>query len=95
MTDFRSISYLSMHVLIAAASLNHLRDLWCSVSIVWLGFRGGKGVATALGVQFGLAWQIGGSVALIWLFVARILNTSSLAALVCMALAPLVVLVGE
>ena len=67
-----------------AAFLGHLYP-------VFFGFKGGKGVATALGVQFGLAWQVGGSVALIWLFVARILNTSSLAALVCMALAPLVV----
>lgn len=67
-----------------AAFLGHLYPVFFS-------FKGGKGVATALGVQFGLAWQIGGSIALIWLFVARILNTSSLAALVCMALAPLVV----
>jgi len=67
-----------------AAFLGHLYP-------AFFGFKGGKGVATALGVQFGLAWQIGGSVALIWLFVAKVLNTSSLAALVCMALAPLVV----
>ena len=67
-----------------AAFLGHLYP-------VFFGFKGGKGVATALGVQFGLAWQIGGSVALIWLFVAKVLKTSSLAALVCMALAPLVV----
>lgn len=67
-----------------AAFLGHLYP-------VFFGFKGGKGVATALGVQFGLGWQIGGSIALIWLFVAKILNTSSLAALICMALAPLVV----
>ena len=67
-----------------AAFLGHLYP-------VFFGFKGGKGVATALGVQFGLAWQIGGSVALIWLFVAKVLNISSLAALVSMALAPLIV----
>ena len=67
-----------------AAFLGHLYP-------VFFGFKGGKGVATALGVQFGLGWLIGGSIALIWLFVAKALNTSSLAALVCMALAPLVV----
>lgn len=67
-----------------AAFLGHLYP-------VFFGLKGGKGVATALGVQFGLAWQIGGSVALIWLFVAKVLNISSLAALVCMALAPLIV----
>jgi acyl phosphate:glycerol-3-phosphate acyltransferase len=67
-----------------AAFLGHLYP-------VFFDFKGGKGVATALGVQFGLAWQIGGIIALTWLFVAKVLNISSLAALVCMALAPVVV----
>jgi glycerol-3-phosphate acyltransferase PlsY len=67
-----------------AAFLGHLYPLFFR-------FQGGKGVATALGVQFGLGWQIGGSIALIWLVVAKLFNLSSLAALVCMALAPLVV----
>ena len=67
-----------------AAFLGHLYPLF-------FGFKGGKGVATALGVQFALGWQIGGSVALIWLFMAKVLKISSLAALTCMALAPLVV----
>jgi glycerol-3-phosphate acyltransferase PlsY len=58
---------------------------------VFFGFRGGKGVATALGVQFGLAWQIGLAVAAIWLFMAKVVNISSLSALVSMALAPAVV----
>jgi len=58
---------------------------------IFFGFRGGKGVATALGVQFGLAWQIGLAVAAIWLFMAKIVNISSLSALVSMAVAPLVV----
>jgi glycerol-3-phosphate acyltransferase PlsY len=58
---------------------------------VFFGFKGGKGVATALGVQFGLHWLIGGAVAAVWLVMARVVNISSLAALVSMALAPLVV----
>lgn len=65
---------------------------------VFFGFRGGKGVATALGVQFGIGapvwglWlPVGLPVALIWLFVAKVLKVSSLAALVSMALAPLLV----
>ena len=58
---------------------------------VFFGFKGGKGVATALGAQFGLYWPIGLSVALVWLFVAKVMNISSLAALVAMALAPLIV----
>jgi len=58
---------------------------------VFFGFRGGKGVATALGVQFGLYWPIGLTVAAIWLVVAKLLKISSISALVCMALAPVVV----
>ena len=65
---------------------------------VFFGFRGGKGVATALGVQFGLGaavfgfWvPVGLPVALIWLFVAKVLKFSSLAALISMPLAPLIV----
>ncbi|WP_177419814.1 glycerol-3-phosphate 1-O-acyltransferase PlsY [endosymbiont of Lamellibrachia barhami] len=67
-----------------AAFLGHLYPLF-------FGFQGGKGVATALGVQFGLHWAVGGSVALVWLFMAKVLNISSLAALVSMAVAPVFV----
>ena len=74
-----------------AAFLGHLFP-------VFFGLRGGKGVATALGVQFGL-WSpvfglwlpVGLPVALIWLFVAKVLKVSSLAALISMTLAPLIV----
>jgi glycerol-3-phosphate acyltransferase PlsY len=58
---------------------------------VFFSFKGGKGVATALGVQFGLHWQFGLAVAAIWLFMAKGLKISSLAALVSMALAPVII----
>ncbi|AWW74496.1 acyl-phosphate glycerol 3-phosphate acyltransferase [Erythrobacter sp. KY5] len=46
---------------------------------VWLGFKGGKGVATNAGVSFGLAWAIGGAYAIIWLSMLAIFRISSLA----------------
>jgi glycerol-3-phosphate acyltransferase PlsY len=67
-----------------AAFLGHLFP-------VFFGFKGGKGVATALGVQLGLYLPIGLTVAAIWLFVAKVLKVSSLSALISMSLAPLVV----
>jgi acyl phosphate:glycerol-3-phosphate acyltransferase len=49
---------------------------------VWLGFRGGKGVATALGVLIALAWPVALGAGLVWLATALLLHYSSLAALV-------------
>jgi glycerol-3-phosphate acyltransferase PlsY len=49
---------------------------------VWLGFRGGKGVATALGVLFLLAWPAALVAALLWVAAAFVFHYSSLAALV-------------
>jgi acyl phosphate:glycerol-3-phosphate acyltransferase len=49
---------------------------------VWLGFRGGKGAATALGVLIPLAWPVALVTALLWLSTALLFHYSSLAALV-------------
>lgn len=48
---------------------------------VWLGFKGGKGVATNAGVSFGLAWPIGAAYALTWIAVLALTRISSLAGL--------------
>jgi glycerol-3-phosphate acyltransferase PlsY len=49
---------------------------------VWLGFRGGKGVATALGVLLAIAWPVAIAAAALWLATAIVFHYSSLAALV-------------
>lgn len=46
---------------------------------IWLGFKGGKGVATNAGVAFGLAWPLGLAYAFVWLSVLAIFRISSLA----------------
>jgi glycerol-3-phosphate acyltransferase PlsY len=52
---------------------------------VWLGFRGGKGVATFLGVLIGLYWPAAAVFAATWLLVAFLTRYSSLAALIASA----------
>ena len=58
-----------------AAFLGHLFP-------VWLGFNGGKGVATFLGTLLALAWPVGLAACLTWLAVALLARISSLSALV-------------
>jgi glycerol-3-phosphate acyltransferase PlsY len=57
---------------------------------VWLKFRGGKGVATFLGVLLGIAWQAAIGAALVWIAVAVASRYSSLAALVATAASPVI-----
>ena len=56
---------------------------------LWLGFKGGKGVATFFGIVFALAWPVGLLLTASWLGVAQASRYSSLAALVSTALTPL------
>jgi len=60
---------------------------------VWLRFKGGKGVATYLGVLIGLAWQGALAFAAIWLAVAAITRYSSLSALVAAVAVPILLYV--
>jgi glycerol-3-phosphate acyltransferase PlsY len=53
----------------------------------WLGFKGGKGVATTLGVLFGLSWQVGVLACALWLAIAYLFRYSSLAALLSILIA--------
>ena len=56
---------------------------------IWLGFRGGKGVATSIGTLLAVAWPVGLGVCLVWLLVAAVTRYSSLAALLASLAAPL------
>ena len=56
---------------------------------VWLRGKGGKGVATTLGVLLGLAWPVGVGACATWLAVAALFRYSSLAALLSLAAGPL------
>lgn len=66
-----------------AAFLGHLFP-------VWLRFKGGKGVATALGLWLALAWPVGVGACLLWGLTAFLARRSSLAALVAIGLTPVI-----
>ena len=82
-------------VLLAAWLGGHEAVLWAGIGAVlghafpvWLGFRGGKAVATSYGVLIAAAWPVGLCAGAIWLVMAALGRISSLAALVSFALAP-------
>jgi glycerol-3-phosphate acyltransferase PlsY len=62
---------------------------------VFFRFQGGKGVATFLGVVFGINWMLGIATGLTWLIIAFFFRYSSLASLVAAVFAPLYYLLGD
>ena len=66
----------------ATAFLGHLFP-------VWLGFKGGKGVAVFIGVLLGLSWPVGLIFCAVWLVIALAQKYSSLAALTAAVTAPI------
>ncbi len=79
------VSDLTLALVGFAAFIGHLFPLF-------FGLKGGKGVATMLGVMFGFHWAVGLATALTWLIVAKVFKISSLSALIATALAPFYVL---
>ncbi len=81
-------------VLLARALLPGLETLAAFAVVVghcypvWLRFRGGKGVATTMGVATGLAWPIGLAYALVWLAALALTRISSLAGMSAAIAAP-------
>lgn len=66
---------------VLAAFLGHLYP-------IFFGFKGGKGVATALGVSLGINWLFGLAVLSTWLIIYKLSKISSLSALIAAILAP-------
>ena len=66
-----------------AAFLGHLFP-------VWLNFKGGKGVATFLGVALALYWPAALGFAIVWLAMARLFRYSSLSALIASVISPMI-----
>ncbi len=56
---------------------------------VWLGFKGGKGVATALGIALTLAWPVALVCAAVWLVVVALSRISSLGGMIAVAAGPI------
>ncbi len=76
-------SSLELSIIALSAFLGHVYPVFYS-------FKGGKGVATFIGGLIGINPLVGLSFILIWLFVAKVLNISSLSALVATLLTPIV-----
>jgi glycerol-3-phosphate acyltransferase PlsY len=83
-------------VLLAAWFDGHDAVLWAGTGAVlghafpvWLGFRGGKAVATSYGVLIAAAWPVGLCAGAVWLAVAALARMSSLAALASFTAAPI------
>jgi glycerol-3-phosphate acyltransferase PlsY len=76
----------------APASLAALGAVLGHCFPVWLGFKGGKGVATLAGVAFGLAWPIGLAYAATWLGLLAVTRISSVSGMSAAVAAPLVAL---
>jgi glycerol-3-phosphate acyltransferase PlsY len=64
-----------------AAFLGHLYS-------IFLGFRGGKGIATGAGILLAIAWPVGLAAGVVWLAMAVIFRFSSLASLAAALMAP-------
>lgn len=76
-----------------AAQLAGLASFLGHLFPVWLGFRGGKGVATFLGTLLALAWPIGLMACALWVAAVLITRISSASALVASGGAPLLLLI--
>lgn len=78
------VDEITLSLTLLAAFMGHLYP-------IFFGFKGGKGVATALGALIGLHWSIGLATVTTWVLMAALFRYSSLSALTAILLAPLYV----
>ena len=71
-----------------AAVLAGLAAFFGHLFPMWLGFKGGKGVATTIGVLFGLYWPLGLAFIAVWIVMAFLFRISSLSALTASFFSP-------
>ena len=77
---------VGLHAALVAGLAAFIGHLWP----VWLSFKGGKGVATYLGVALAFWWVAALAFIVVWLIVARLSKYSSLSALIASAIVPIV-----
>ncbi len=94
------IAVMLARILLGDESLSSTLDSWvlCGVVIavflghlfpIFHGFKGGKGVATACGILFGINWVLGLATLSTWIIVAMFMRYSSLAALAAAVFGPI------
>ena len=81
--NYMNLSEIHLAVISIAVLLGHIFP-------VYYKFKGGKGVATALGILLGINWMLALAVFFVWLFVFTIWRFSSLAAIVATFTAPII-----
>ena len=89
------VAVLRAKYFLDAGSITEATVAWVALAVlighmwpVFFGFKGGKGVATAVGVLFALSWPVALICTLVWLVMAFGLKISSLAALTATVLSP-------
>jgi len=82
LAHYFGLSLFESTIILLCAFLGHLFP-------IFYGFKGGKGVATFLGGLIGLNFFVGLTFAIIWLFIAKVIKISSIAALTATLLSPI------
>jgi len=82
LAHYFGLSLLESTIILLCAFLGH-------VFPIFYGFKGGKGVATFLGGLIGLNFLVGLIFSIIWLFIAKVIKISSIAALTATLLSPI------